>query len=922
VFDPATGGDYKDFSGDGPYAPTSGDEAFLDANAIAGQGIHVYNVQNFSAQPAPTACNIRIEGVAPGASLVGLKVFSNSNITTLSAFLQAINYAVYTDHVNVINESFGSNPFPDVGALDATDQFDNAAVQAGVTVTVSSGDAGPFNTIGSPATDANVISVGGSTDFRFYAQTNYALARDFATSGWLDNNISSLSSSGYGENGGPTVDLVAPGDLGFASCTPSATYAGCVNFLGQPSNVEESGGTSQSSPFVAGAAALVIQAYEQTHQGTPPTPAVVKQILVSTASDLGAPASEQGAGLLDSYRAVKLAEDYGNPNPPTDALTHSPTQLNAVGAPGSTQQLQFTLSNPGNSTQTVSLAGRTFGPDQDVQTGTAHLQDSSSPKVTNYQGIPNNYQEFHFQVPSGADRLTAQLAWQVNQSYCNQEFCEPGLNSRVRLILIDPSGRFAAHSLPQGPGAYGETEVVAPQAGTWTGVIFGDVAADGGTNGPVPWRVATQQYVPFGSVSPSQVTLAPGQSQTVNVSATTPATPGDTSGSITITPNGSSATSIPVTLRSLVEPLSGGRFSGTLTGGNGRPSGEGQEAFYEFDVPSGVQNIQADLRLANDPSDPVGEYLISPDGNAVGFGQNSLGGNASTGLSAFSLHPMPGRWTLVVDFAGAVKGNEISEPYSGSIRFNTVSAGGWRVPHGPWARLRRGHAVTVPVRVTNSGVAPESIFVDPRLAGTASYTLAPLTPTTNTLPLSTNEPEWLVPTETSAVQVAQTSTKPTMFDTGPVQGDPDLASAAPGPGPLCADTESVSYNPPGGTVTPGVWYAAPDECGPYSGPAPKATATDALAVQTQPFDPDVTSPTGDLWILSVDPTAPFAPVTVGPGRTVRLKVTIKPRGPVGSVVRGNLYIDAVSNAVPPYGQLTASELAAVPYEYRVAPKRH
>jgi hypothetical protein len=914
VFNRSFGGDYEDFSGDGPGQLTVGAEAFLDANSIAGQGRHVYSLRHFSAQAEPSACDIRIEGMAPGAALIGLDVFGTFEMTPESNFLQAISYAVENDRANVLNESFGAYPVPDDPSLDVLDQFNNAAVAAGTTVTVSAGDSGSTNTIASPASDPDVISVGASTTFGFYAQTNYAAARYFASNGWLDDNVSALSSAGFTASGG-TVDLVAPGDLGFASCSPdAATYIGCVNLNDQPSPVELSGGTSESAPLTAGAAALVIQAYRQTHSGATPSPSLVKQILTSTATDLGLPSDEQGAGLLNSYKAVLAAESVktaaGAPAPVGNTLLFSRSELSATAQAGARKIWRLKVLNTGSTSQLVTAAGRTFGPDEDVQAGTVDLKDGKSPEFTDASGYPENYETFHFTVRPGANRLDASIAYKSPIGF------DP--YGMVWLTLIDPDGRFAANSLPQGTSDYGNVDVRAPAPGTWTGVVFGLTAAGYGTNGTIPWRVATQRFAGFGEVTPHSFYLAPGQAQVLSVAESAPARAGDTAGAIVVRSNdggtdpyvGAESQSIPVTLRTLIDVAHGGAFGGVLTGGNGRSPGIGQVSYFEFRVGRGHRSITANVSLTRDAADDVGSYLIAPDGEALGFGQNTAADRNGLSLTAYALDPAAGNWTLAVDFSGQVTGDVVSQPFRGDIRLDGTEATAPGLPDSSSRRLTPKVAGTFDVRITNTGAAPEDYFADARLAESRLISLEPLYGTTFLLPLEV-EPEWYVPTEISSISLRAEGTVPVEFDWGPAQGDPDLFGA-----PMSRDRAASTFAP-GGEVEPGYWVAGPDQFGPYPHGAPDASVVLTMTAIGKPFDPAVTASTGDLWLSSVLPVTPFEPVTIQPGKSGVVKVTIRPHGRPGTVVRGDLYVDDYVPSLPLFGQSVGDELVAVPYEYKI-----
>ncbi|HEY3631765.1 MAG TPA: S8 family serine peptidase, partial [Jatrophihabitantaceae bacterium] len=558
--------DYQDFSGEGPNSPTSGAEAFGDASGIAAQGTVVHDLSQFvnpAAVTLPTGCNVRIVGVAPGASIVAIK--AGGELLPNSAILQAIDYAVTVAHVDVINQSFGGNVYPDNGARNTIALFDDQAVAAGVTVVASTGDGGVTSTIGSPATDPNVISAAASTDSQGYAQTGYAAFR-FSNGKWANDNISALSSSGFTEDG-RVPDLLAPGEADWAVCG-GAAFSGCASYQGTPSSVQLFGGTSQSAPLTSGVAALVIQAYRQSHGGASPAPALVKQLLTSTADDLGLPPYEQGSGRIDAKAAVEAAMSAPGGTSVGSNILLSKNQVTLEGAPGSTQSTTVKVTNVGTKTQTVATGTRTFA-NLSSSTQTTAFDSTTLPTFPYATtGAPWAYKKITFTVPAGTDRLVTAMVWPGAPKSVGGTTITPV----VRDTLLDPDGTYQANSRPQGGAATpnaANVDVRHPKAGTWTAVLYSNAGAAGFT-GNVTFNATAQRAVPNGQVSPSVLSLAPGQTKSVHVSFVTPKIGGDVDRSITFGSSGGHQTTVAAVVRTVVPTANGrpGHFAGTIIGGN------------------------------------------------------------------------------------------------------------------------------------------------------------------------------------------------------------------------------------------------------------------------------------------------------------------------------------------------------------------
>jgi len=215
----------------------------------------------------------KYRGVAFGAALVGVKVINANDNSSPSIVIAGIQWCVNNKDVfdiNIINMSLGFT-LPSLALIDTT----NNAVDAGIVVCAAAGNSGPATeTILCPGDAEKAITVGAMADV-----------------GEGGFNLALFSSRGPTAAGLIKPDICGPG----------------VNIMAPRANTVDQyisfNGTSMATPFVAGVAALMLDANPDL------TPQQVKDILISTAKDWGPSGKDvdYGFGRLDGYSAVKKA---------------------------------------------------------------------------------------------------------------------------------------------------------------------------------------------------------------------------------------------------------------------------------------------------------------------------------------------------------------------------------------------------------------------------------------------------------------------------------------------------------------------------------------------------------------------------------------------------------------------------------------
>jgi len=280
------------------------------AASITSKGIQEYDIYNNTQK-------FVIKGVAPDAKIVPIKALWFGD--TVYAWLWAAGFENEENNwkfngqtnVDIISNSWGISNFPilkSAPGMDVLSLIQSILVTPksldddypGITIVSSAGNSGPgYGTIGMPNASPFGISVGATTNNVFVGYGPFENQPRFGNTTTHYNHVVDFSSRGPGIIGDPKPDIMSIGAHGF---TPSSMLK-----LEKNSKLESFslfGGTSMAAPIVSGSAAVLMEGLNK--QSKDYDPFTIKNILMSTATDLQNDPYTQGSGLVNVNSALEF----------------------------------------------------------------------------------------------------------------------------------------------------------------------------------------------------------------------------------------------------------------------------------------------------------------------------------------------------------------------------------------------------------------------------------------------------------------------------------------------------------------------------------------------------------------------------------------------------------------------------------------
>jgi len=247
------------------------------------------------------------QGLAYESEIFGTKIFDDGGGFMPEEYYPIVEEPAQRSDAYVHSNSWGAGT---MGSYSLADEaFDQSVRDADrdapynreMVITTSAGNDGPgargggYGTVGSPANSKNVITVGGNQPYYPPAHDNPELMFGSSSRGWTEDNRIK-------------PDVIAPSESINTQDTPLSIRA---------REYVEASGTSFGNPIVAGAAAVVVEWYEENY-GEKPSPAMVRSILINTANELDpevgdteshVPNRDEGWGVPDISKLEYPKED-------------------------------------------------------------------------------------------------------------------------------------------------------------------------------------------------------------------------------------------------------------------------------------------------------------------------------------------------------------------------------------------------------------------------------------------------------------------------------------------------------------------------------------------------------------------------------------------------------------------------------------